>query len=239
MHPFAHEGARPASRRAGFTLIELLVVIAIIAILAAILFPVFAQARSKARQASCLSNVRQIGMGFMQYFSDYDDQFPHVRGDVTWVNTLQPYMKSRQILRCPGDSSTNWTQPLPGRTVVRQTTYTMNGYLAPGVSKVEQGGNFPHIASISKPSSVIFLTESAKNFDENYFHAHIWDPPTSTRHWLTALDVPDDVWVDAHSEGFNSAYLDGHAKWARWKQVWWRDNAYTPPLKGSFDPRQE
>jgi prepilin-type N-terminal cleavage/methylation domain-containing protein len=223
----------------GFTLIELLVVIAIIAILAAILFPVFAQARAKARQASCLSNVRQIGMGFLQYFQDYDEQFPHVRGDLTWTNTLQPYLTSRQILRCPSDVSVNWTQPMPGRTVIRQTSYTLNGYLAPGVSKPEQGGNFPNIASIAKPASVIFLTEASTNFDENYFHAHIWDPPVSTRHWLTALDIPDDVRVDGHSEGFNSTYLDGHSTWHKWRQVWWRDASVTPPMKGSFDPRQQ
>jgi prepilin-type N-terminal cleavage/methylation domain-containing protein len=227
------------TRPTAFTLIELLVVIAIIAILAAILFPVFAQARAKARQAACLSNVRQIGMAFLQYFQDNDEQFPNVRGQVTWVNTMQPYLRSRQILRCPSDDSVNWTQPLPGKTALHMTSYTLNGYLAPGVSKPEQGGNFPSIAGISRPSSVIFLTETSKNFAENYFHAHVWNPPVSTGHWLPDLGIPDDVRVDGHSGGFLSAYLDGHAKWNRWRQVWWRDSAFTPPLKGSFDPRQE
>jgi prepilin-type N-terminal cleavage/methylation domain-containing protein/prepilin-type processing-associated H-X9-DG protein len=226
-------------RFSGFTLIELLVVIAIIAILAAILFPVFAQARSKARQISCLSNERQIGMAFLQYFQDNDEQFPHVRGEVTWVETMQPYLKNRQILRCPADDSINWTQPLPGKTRVRMTSYTLNGYLAPGVSKPEQGGNFPFLASIVRPASVIFLAESARNFDENYFHAHIWDPPASTKHWLPALNLPDDVNTKAHSEGFNTTYLDGHAKWHKWSQVWWRDYNFAPALKGNFDPRQE
>jgi len=222
-----------------FTLIELLVVIAIIAILTAVLVPVFTQARAKARQASCLSNTRQIGMGFLQYFQDNDEQFPHVRGEVTWANTMQPYLRSRQILRCPSDTSTNWVQPLPGKTRVRMTSYTLNGYLAPGVSTLAQGGNFPRIATISKPASVIFLTETSKNFDENYFHAHIWDPPVSTRHWLVDLNIPDDVCVDIHGDGFNSTYLDGHAKWNRWSKVWWRDSSVTPPMKGNFDPRQE
>src|SRR5215217_4789215 len=96
--------------RRAFTLIELLVVIAIIAILSAILFPVFAQARGKARQVSCLSNVRQISLGFLQYFQDYDEQFPQLgkSGSLPWVNSLQPYMKSLAILRCPNDTSQNW-----------------------------------------------------------------------------------------------------------------------------------
>jgi prepilin-type N-terminal cleavage/methylation domain-containing protein len=78
-----------------FTLIELLVVISIIAILAAILFPVFAQAKGAAKKTSCVSNERQIGTGFLLYFTDNDDQFPFVKGDLPWVDTMQGYLKSR------------------------------------------------------------------------------------------------------------------------------------------------
>ncbi|GBC94357.1 hypothetical protein HRbin16_00138 [bacterium HR16] len=92
----------------GFTLIELLVVIAIIAILAAILFPVFAQAREKARQASCLSNFKQVGTGVMMYTQDYDECFPYNRfigpGGATWSNwkyTVLPYIKNLQVYECP------------------------------------------------------------------------------------------------------------------------------------------
>src|SRR4028118_560172 len=112
---------RRAAHR-GFTLIELLVVIAIIAILAAILFPVFARARENARRASCQSNLKQIGLGVMQYIQDYDEKFPPTyvsldgaagytapavnttpaaNADQGWAQIIQPYMKSTQLLQCP------------------------------------------------------------------------------------------------------------------------------------------
>src|SRR6266853_1824422 len=105
-------------RRYGFTLIELLVVIAIIAILAAILFPVFAQARAKARQASCTSNVKQLSLGFMMYVQDYDETFPYWNwgdsfgsGSRTpnhfesfWINAIYPYVKNGQVFACPSSN---------------------------------------------------------------------------------------------------------------------------------------
>jgi prepilin-type N-terminal cleavage/methylation domain-containing protein/prepilin-type processing-associated H-X9-DG protein len=105
-------------KRRGFTLIELLVVIAIIAILAAILFPVFAQARAKARQASCTSNVKQLTLGFMMYVQDYDETFPfwnwgdsYIKGSRTpnhfesfWVNAIYPYVKNGGVYACPSSN---------------------------------------------------------------------------------------------------------------------------------------
>src|SRR5436309_14932416 len=98
-------------RKTGFTLIELLVVIAIIAILAAILFPVFAQVREKARQSTCLSNLAQLGRAGMMYVQDYDERFPsRVGGEVATgpgriagdpVTTMQPYIKNWAIFYCP------------------------------------------------------------------------------------------------------------------------------------------
>ena len=98
------------THRKGFTLIELLVVIAIIAILAAILFPVFARAREKARSSSCLSNLKQIGLAALQYSQDYDEFFPawgtwdQSVGNWLYIyNALAPYMKNLQIIDCPSD----------------------------------------------------------------------------------------------------------------------------------------
>src|SRR5687768_12296631 len=99
---------KPVSSRSqsGFTLIELLVVIAIIAILASILFPVFARARENARRSSCQSNLKQIGLGIMQYTQDYDEKMPAVSwgSGLRWHEVVQPYVKSTQLLRCPSNS---------------------------------------------------------------------------------------------------------------------------------------
>jgi prepilin-type N-terminal cleavage/methylation domain-containing protein len=105
------------SDRKGFTLIELLVVIAIIAILASILFPVFGRARENARRASCASNLKQIGLGLLQYTQDYDESYPaaglHYDSQLGrdqalgygWAGDIYPYVKSAQVFACPSDSS--------------------------------------------------------------------------------------------------------------------------------------
>jgi prepilin-type N-terminal cleavage/methylation domain-containing protein/prepilin-type processing-associated H-X9-DG protein len=126
------------SSKKGFTLIELLVVIAIIAILAAILFPVFAQAREAARKASCQSNLKQIGLAWQMYVQDYDEvASPNTwsnGGGVTHIcvafNRIQPYIKNTAIFRCPSDANATWTVPdepgWGGPTTNVTGSYTLN-----------------------------------------------------------------------------------------------------------------
>src|SRR5437763_14058162 len=100
-----HTDAGSSRRSQGFTLIELLVVIAIIAILAAILFPVFGRARENARRSSCQSNLKQLGLGFLQYIQDNDELYPKSTGDAGqgWGGRIFPYVKNTQVFKCPSD----------------------------------------------------------------------------------------------------------------------------------------
>ena len=107
---------KTTQKNSAFTLIELLVVIAIIAILAAILFPVFARARENARRSSCTSNLKQIGLGIMQYTQDYDEKMPFAcwdDGAYPWHFIVQPYTKSYQVFKCPSYTPTTTVNNAP------------------------------------------------------------------------------------------------------------------------------
>jgi prepilin-type N-terminal cleavage/methylation domain-containing protein len=140
-------------RARGFTLIELLVVIAIIAILAAILFPVFAKAREKARQISCASNEKQIGLAVIQYVQDNDEAMPcgtlANSNGVGWAGEVQPYAKSAQLFKCPDDSTSGNGAANPSTYPV---SYGMNVWLA----GTQPGG---HLAAQNAPASTVMLFE--------------------------------------------------------------------------------
>lgn len=156
--------------KSGFTLIELLVVIAIIAILAAILFPVFARARENARRSSCQSNLKQLGLGILQYQQDYDEKFPgsarmySITANVTgspsvfaaWNLVIYPYTKSSQIATCPSDSTSNEVDlGAPYGKVKRSYSYAE--YLLSGAAS--SGAPGVNSAAVPAPALTVMLGE--------------------------------------------------------------------------------
>jgi prepilin-type N-terminal cleavage/methylation domain-containing protein/prepilin-type processing-associated H-X9-DG protein len=241
-----------AGKRTGFTLIELLVVIAIIAILAAILFPVFARARENARRASCQSNLKQIALGIAQYTQDYDEKYPyHVTGFngsyagaviqtdpsmpgydfttgtdspnngkyVSWMDSIFPYVKSKQIFICPSGSDLQ--------------TYGSYGYSS--CISGSYGPNYksgaPYapmaLAAVERPAEVMML------MDWNFLYNSIANPSTDG---YMRNNQPRRIYP--HLDGGNLAYADGHVKWMNknngfytdspgsWSHPTW--NAYLP-----------
>jgi len=148
------------SKRSGFTLIELLVVIAIIAILAAILFPVFAKVREKARTTSCASNLRQIGLGVMQYVQDNDENYPTGQKGTLgqgWAGPVYAYVKSTAVFHCPDDPTGNQVN---GSVVSYPVSYAGNF----NFMRTDPGTNTdPHtgqsLASLVSPAKTVFLCE--------------------------------------------------------------------------------
>jgi prepilin-type N-terminal cleavage/methylation domain-containing protein/prepilin-type processing-associated H-X9-DG protein len=184
--------------RRGFTLIELLVVIAIIAILAAILFPVFAKAREKARQSSCLSNVKQIMIGALSYAQDYDEVLPScwtssatLYDHPYWYEKCQAYIKNTQIMYCPSDKNLD-----PG--------YGMN-YLQFGSAT----GNGVALGNVQRPSEVLFMADQTKVHSCCiYASDSAANPAGHSGHNSTHGGVGT-----RHNDGANVGFVDGHAKW--------------------------
>jgi len=177
-------------RDRGFTLIELLVVIAIIAILAAILFPVFAKAREKARQSSCLSNLKQIGVATLMYAQDYDETLPRYyhSGGVNYTAqvSIQPYMKNEQIWVCPSGWDNfhyYWDAGYPGAPAEIPGSYGYNHRL-----------NSRLLAELTRAPETGVWADARKRYTILHENGR----------YRT---------IDRHNGGGNMTYADGHAKW--------------------------
>ena len=196
----------------GFTLIELLVVIAIIAILAAILFPVFARAREKARQTSCLSNVKQLALGGQMYIQDYDEKVwmtssadmgrfeSNNSPDCIWYRAIMPYVKNEQIFLCPSDD---------GMSAVWGSVWDERPGSTSGVYPSSIGREFAlsygtnHNQGRDKLATIRYPAETAMVFENESvlaYEATTWDAQQYLRQ------------AARHNDQLNVAYFDGHAK---------------------------
>ena len=197
------------SRRA-FTLIELLIVIAIIAILAAILFPVFARARENARRASCQSNLKQIGLGIMQYTQDYDEQMPprlvSASPSMTWKDIIQPYVKSIQIFACPSN-------PIAKEVTLQSTFNAPAGYNPNSSHSLAVFGNTGaySMAVLQYPATTVAVCETTfinSDFDITtaYFAAtHQTNAGNKGASLFTGI-------YNGHLSTGNYLFADGHVK---------------------------
>lgn len=213
--------------RKGFTLIELLVVIAIIAILAAILFPVFAKAREKARQTSCLSNVKQLMLGWTQYAQDYDERTCSIRyawgpnpggicdpAGINWWVTLQPYVKNEQIFICPSGTGSD--------LYAGKSSYGYNPNLCSGaqglpVACYAQGGR--KLGEPNFPSELGVLGDS----QNCPYPGNRWTDAAHTVAGGGSLCGQASI---RHNDGTNIGYFDGHAKWQAKSLVYGPNNIW-------------
>ena len=221
--------------KSGFTLIELLVVIAIIAILAAILFPVFAQAREKARAISCISNLKQLGLGMVQYAQDYDEKNPYVFGnnghpDTSWCTLTMPYVKSAGVFACPDDTFSRGT-----------TNRDSNGNLIPGQAPQissysltlpwgdwngDYGASNSALASLTSPSSTIFLSERWNGY-------HFINVGWAQDNWCNDGEYLATA-AKGHTGGSNYLFCDNHAKFMRYEQTVQQQGSEKPANDPSY-----
>jgi len=223
------------TRTQAFTLLELLVVVAIIALLAAILFPVFQRAREKARQTSCMSNLKQLGLGFIQYTQDWDERMPSGRygyqGDpdyCNWPYSIYPYVRSKNAFTCPDDATPATTfnvqgTPVPisyilnfwavASTMTNYTPTSITAYRAPSLTYVlmECYGNYNDpsyfITSFSNEPGDCFQGDGAGS--EGLSDGKLSTGPLGGHTFALDPSFP----TGRHSDGSSYLFADGHVKW--------------------------
>jgi prepilin-type N-terminal cleavage/methylation domain-containing protein/prepilin-type processing-associated H-X9-DG protein len=208
-------------KRRAFTLIELLVVIAIIAILAAILFPVFAQAREKARQAACLSNCKQIGLAYLMYAQDYDEMAvpacnwnagynPKTDSRAWYDGLLEPYTRNAKVFQCPSFRPSPYPSYQasfigydPKSSAI--PAFSNNGYDNRKMIKTV------NLAQATRASEIVLTVENTWGIELGH------DPSYRLWSWPDYWDPTGFDWEHQypgkHSGGHNSVFADGHAKW--------------------------
>lgn len=218
------------SRRA-FTLIELLVVIAIISILAAILFPVFARARENARRSSCMSNMKQIGLGIIMYSQDFDGKLLRYTAapsetSASPLTQVLPYIKNGQIFRCPSAN-------LPNTTAITATTVPANGthYGLPAIGSgsspntIMMPNNSQLIDSIPVPAIQCLLAETVKDYNSSggkrgFDRFVAWNLASGSLTGIIAgFGTSNGTTPPRHFDGNNYAFVDGHVKWLKHETV--------------------
>ena len=241
--------------RRGFTLIELLVVIAIIAILAAILFPVFAQARSKARQTACLSNMKQAGLSVTMYREDYDAHYPRAYGAdptgktdaVGWADAIQPYAKNIQFLFCPDVTNKQSSNPADtgGATGTgpAYTTYFYNVALAPQTNVNGATVSVSVVDAKLSHSSLSIMIGDGIAYDAGNIQPYdvgINCAGLIIDQFLKSGGNSGNINTQTcgepalhragsirHSGGANYAFADGHAKWAKQTVIYGAATTFT------------
>jgi len=226
----------------GFTLIELLVVIAIISILAAILFPVFARARENARRTTCLSNLKQIGLGIMQYTQDNDERYPGVYSAInaadrtqdgqvfyasfqSWQQIIYPYVKSHQMFFCPNSlsqpgadiASTPVTNPLAR---LLNSNYGYNSFIGVRLAPLS-------LAAVVTPATTYMIAETGvysfshtdlKGNASNAYSGSYYLPGGGAANVSCTgvlAEFQSDCNTGRHFNGVTVAFADGHTKWLK------------------------